>query len=1192
MVQLDTEWTIVGDAKSWMDALLDAHGDSAPFSRVKLEQRTTGSLKRRDLTVLDRSGRVCLTGEVKVPYASDGASPFVETTVRDARSKAVAAGSPWFFTWNLNELVLWKTDSVGDLRSERGFKSYTVTSVRRRLDLDSPKVERELRDGIERFLLDFMRLFTGRDELPRRPPDEYFIHAFDSFLVLPIANAYAALLERDKTRSVNEALSRWMRDEQGWTLVGDRAALLRNAAKFAVYGVANKLVFYDALRKRFTALPPLRVDEAVDSGDALIDRFAAFFDQARIETGDYETIFGPVAADTGARIPFYDDIVVASWRQFAEQIDRFDLSKLDYDVIGRIFERLIDPAERHKYGQYYTRPEVVDLINAFAIREGTDAVLDPGCGGGTFLVRAYARKRRLAPRLSHAELLEGIYGTDLSPFAANLSTINLATRDLVEDANYPRVARKDFFDVARGAPLLTLPSPGGGTHVISMPTVQAVVGNPPYVRQEDVPQASKARYYGVAKSGGLDASGRSDPHVYFWGHALSLLAPGGRLGFLASSQWLDAEYGFPLQAFLLENFRIEAIIESRNEPWFVGARVATVATLAVREADPAARDDNLVRFVELARPIADLLANDGTLHGPLEAAERLRDTILACTADADFEGWRVRVERQGDMRARGVVLGQRLKGKAVYGGDKWGIPLRSPAIWKRILNGGGAHWKALWSLADVRFGIKSGADSYFYLTDDTADALAHFSDDDAFEDNFRVERVRVATDEVAIVKDGDGVAHAIERQYLRPIVHSIMAIDSYRIERRHCRKLALFAPTGVTDELVARYIAFGERNGVNTGATCRQRGRARGWYDLTPEAEAADVLWVKERQYRFAALYNPEGYAANCRLYTVKFRHGIDAAAQAAVLNSSVAILSTLMYGRPVGVEAAWSTMVLDANMLMLPSVEDIDPIVRKRLVDAHEEMMGREIVGVLSDRRLQRKRLLKRSAEGALAELIDETEFDKADRQKLDDAVLELIGFKDKDARMAARADLYAHLRAYFEDKRFQEEQGQDNRQATASSGTLSAEAVAADVVVEIERDYPALRRTYADLVRGSADGDGTRIPANGEPEVVNDLATLGVRFGDTRTGTVITARTPTQAELIAAIAKVGPRGHSVFVPREGSRATELTEQLRRIASDRQRVVRELVEARTIDGDIVERSIARVLKLLLVPQPRAKQGG
>jgi methylase of polypeptide subunit release factors len=1187
MPQLQTEWTIVGDAKSWMDALLDRHGSNAPFARVKLETRASGSLKRRDLTILDRSGVVVLTGEVKVPYAPDGASPFVESTVLDARRKAQTAGSPWFFTWNLNELVLWRTDSVAELSGDRGFRTWAITAIRRREDLESPRIQIALRDGIERFLLEFMAIAVGAIEVPRRQPDEYFVHTFDSFLTLPILNATRALITRDNQPTAREALNRWMRDEQGWLLLGDRDELLARAAKFAVYGVANKLVFYDALRKRFSDLPALVIDETVDTGEGLTDRLATFFDTARHETGDYETIFGAPEGDIGGRIPFYDDIVVPGWRQFAEQIDRFDLSRLDYDVIGRIFERLIDPAERHKYGQYYTRPEVVDLINAFTIRRGEDVVLDPGCGGGTFLVRAYARKRRLAGRLQHAQLLEGIYGTDISPFAANLSTINLATRDLVDAENYPRVTRRDFFDTAVGQTLMRLPA-DGGMRPVAMPRFDAIIGNPPYVRQEDIRDDAKVKYKRIAAAGGLHAGGRSDLHVYFWGHALSLLKAGGRLGFLASSQWLDAEYGFALQAFLLENFRIEAIVESRNEPWFVGARVATVATMAAREADPAVRDANLVRFVELEHPIAELLAHDGSGGGILEAAERFRDLILAQSEDADFTGWRVRVERQGDIRARGVRLGERTKGRAVYAGDKWGIPLRAPDIWHELLQHGGDRWRPLAELGEVRFGVKSGADDFFYVEDWSAQGLAEFAEPGLFVEHYGVPRIDVASNRVALVRTGTGEVHPIEREYLQPIVHSIMTIDSYRIERRHCAKMALMASTNANAPHLRRYLRWGERQGYDQGSTCRQRvSSARSWFDLTPDAEAAEVLWVKERQYRFAALYNPDTYTANCRLYTVAFRAGVDSQAQAAVLNSSITVLSTLMYGRPVGVEGTWSTMVLDTNMLMVPTTADMTSGLRRRLLEAHDRMTAREIKGFLSERRLRRKSLVERGRADRLDDYPDETELDQPDRQALDDAALELLGIADKAERRAVRDRLYDHLRSYFEAKRLQEEEAIDNKRRTAAARTLGPAQVAADVIAEIERDHPALRRTYLDLVRGSAEGDGIRIPARGEPRLVDDLVTKGVRFGDGRGADLVATSGREQASLVMAIADVGPRGRNVFVSRDPERIRELVAQLEAIKAARDRKVRDLVTVRTIDPDIVDSAVQLVMQSLLTPVRR-----
>lgn len=199
-----------------------------------------------------------------------------------------------------------------------------------------------------------------------------------------------------------------MRDDQGWTLGDDRDDLIDRAAKFACYATANKLVFYEALKKQFAKLPALKFGPNVRTGEEALGQLDAFFSRAKRFSGDYETVFGFDRRDFGNQIPFLSDAAIEGWRGVLQHVDKFDFTQLDYDIIGRIFEKLIAPEERHKYGQYYTRPEVVDLINAFCIRSGEDRVLDPGCGGGTFLVRAYARKKFIQPDLSHRELLAGI----------------------------------------------------------------------------------------------------------------------------------------------------------------------------------------------------------------------------------------------------------------------------------------------------------------------------------------------------------------------------------------------------------------------------------------------------------------------------------------------------------------------------------------------------------------------------------------------------------------------------------------------------------------------------------------------------------------------------------------------------------------------------------------------------------------
>src|SRR5208283_5302303 len=124
-------------------------------------------------------------------------------------------------------------------------------------------------------------------------------------------------------------------------------------------------------------------------------------------------------------------------------------SYLPQDVIGTVFERLIPPEERHGLGQYFTSENLCDLIAAFCVHSPNDAVLDPTCGTGTFLIRAYDRLRSLGQK-DHSSLLSQVWGIDIAPFPAELATINLFRQHIAEHGNFPRIVCADFLKLSPG----------------------------------------------------------------------------------------------------------------------------------------------------------------------------------------------------------------------------------------------------------------------------------------------------------------------------------------------------------------------------------------------------------------------------------------------------------------------------------------------------------------------------------------------------------------------------------------------------------------------------------------------------------------------------------------------------------------------------------------------------------------------
>jgi len=93
----------------------------------------------------------------------------------------------------------------------------------------------------------------------------------------------------------------------------------------------------------------------------------------------------------------------------------------------------------------------------------------------------------------------------------------------------------------------------------------AVIGNPPYVRQESLKEQKKyfETHYKVYQ-------GTADLYAYFIEKGISLLRPRGIFSYIVANKWMRANYGKPLRKFL-KNHRIDEIIDFGDLPVFQNA---------------------------------------------------------------------------------------------------------------------------------------------------------------------------------------------------------------------------------------------------------------------------------------------------------------------------------------------------------------------------------------------------------------------------------------------------------------------------------------------------------------------------------------------------------------------------------------------------------------------------------------------
>jgi hypothetical protein len=133
---------------------------------------------------------------------------------------------------------------------------------------------------------------------------------------------------------------------------------------------------------------------------------------------------------------------------------------------------------------------------------------------------------------------------------------SLIGRDVLADRTLSdeEIMRINPFDWERGFPAIMA---AGG--------FDAVIGNPPYVRQELI-SAQKA----YLKSHYQVFAGTADLYTYFIERALSLMNDHGQFSFIVANKWMRANYGKPLRQFL-KSKRIEEIIDFGDLPVFENA---------------------------------------------------------------------------------------------------------------------------------------------------------------------------------------------------------------------------------------------------------------------------------------------------------------------------------------------------------------------------------------------------------------------------------------------------------------------------------------------------------------------------------------------------------------------------------------------------------------------------------------------
>lgn len=234
------------------------------------------------------------------------------------------------------------------------------------------------------------------------------------------------------------------------------------------------------------------------------------------------------------------------------------------------------PPSLASHGVVYTKPWVVTLLLDLAgYVEAADlgalCAIEPAAGDGRFLVpmveRLVASCRRHGRDIISCR--DAIVAFELDPISAESSRDAVIRVLLGYDVSPTAAALLAQRWVRTGDYLLAAPS---------LPPANVVIGNPPYIRLEEmdatITETYRRRYRTMV--------GRADLYVAFYEAALRGLKPGGVCAFVCADRWMRNQYGAELRRLVTSGFAVEAVIEMHRADAFATEVSAYPAITVIR----------------------------------------------------------------------------------------------------------------------------------------------------------------------------------------------------------------------------------------------------------------------------------------------------------------------------------------------------------------------------------------------------------------------------------------------------------------------------------------------------------------------------------------------------------------------------------------------------------------------------------
>lgn len=911
----ERDWA--GQLISWIKLAIENRTtifeDATNDTGVKLD---TGRTKFPDVLLFtDKVSGIIFNGwELKFPDTPVDDVVMLE----NALEKAQKLKSNSFVTWNGAEAVIWRINSADySLQSLSKIKEYSKErSITIRDDLADPlkfaQNEPLLKKRAEDILHDLGMLFTSGELKPAINITGNIVSAVRSAsnIIIPqFQNAIISL--KGSNASFRKEFNQWKIYES--STLNILASSSRRAetiieeqvlAKFTFYNLIGKTLFYLTLCENLRGeLENINIDSSTNIKSQLY----AYFDKAKAI--DYQAIFKPYFTDELE----FSEVTNQTLFDLTQVITEFDFRILPTNVIGNILENLVPKEEKQKFGQYFT-PETLANLSAFpAVQTNQDYLFDPTAGTGTFL-NSFYKILNYHGNNNHTQLLELIWGNDVSHFPAILSVINLYKQNVTQTNNFPRITRDDFFNLNVGNKVNFPDSLNYKNQIeLEIPQFDAIASNFPFIQQEDIPNDALTAFFrkefeieqqAFLKDNSFKINERSDYFTYCVYNSIRFLKDGGFLTAITSNAWLGKEYGFQFKKFLLDNFHIKYVVKSSAEHWFSDSQVSTIFIVLQK-----VKNDESTKFVTIDFKIEDYFSQED-INLQLSQIEDFYSEIDNCENPRN-PNWERDTTFEDLYKCTQIPISVCI------------VPN------EKLINSieENDNWSKYFISADL---FDSFDNSLTQLYPRVIDV-------------FRGERT--GWNDMFIIPERNVASSGIESQYLIPYVKSPSEIEGikfsgdYEFQLFVCVDNIKDLPNGAKNWI--RRFEYAQN--TNSTKTIQEAcsGHRPYWYSLRPKQ--ASIITAINPFERFFFTYSDEPFTIDQRLIAIRVKDGYEVELITALLNSAITFLTLEMRGTSRNLGA------LDLNANYLKQLRVLNPDLlsveqKSDILEAFQPLKNREI--------------------------------------------------------------------------------------------------------------------------------------------------------------------------------------------------------------------------------------------------------